>query len=136
MTRELVLPETHEALLRRALKLEEDANLPQHLIDLYWNAERTNRRLFMRGVDDNLLVTILLLAGLATPAPPVSFLDKNAKRGDRVLVKHRDEWVWGTFKAYKAKKVIVQLDDGTAEDRECEPTHVRTPAREELALIQ
>ena len=128
------LPEHHEGLLKVALKLEESANIPQEVVDLYWDAERTARRMG-HHIGGTELVLICLLANRATPPDPVSFLDENAKLGDRVLAKHRRDWRWGTFKAKAGKKIIVQLDDDTGEDREFNPTAVRFPTREELSLI-
>lgn len=128
------LPEHHEGLLRTALKLEVDAELPDKLVELYWSAERTARRIGCR-LNENNLVTICLLANRTTPASPVSFLDQNSKHGDRVLARFRGEWRWGTFKVKRGKNIVVQIDDDTAEDREFHPTSVRLPSREELKLI-
>lgn len=128
------LPDHHEGLLRTALKLEDGAPLPEKLVELYWDAERTARRIGAR-LDDTCLVMICLLANRATPADPVSFLDQPAKHGDRVLAKYRGEWRWGTFKHKKGNNVVVQIDDDTAEDRSFSATSVRLPSREELKLI-
>lgn len=128
------LPECHEGLLRTALKLEEGDQLPDKLIELYWDAERTARRIGCR-LDNNNLVTICLLANRTSPANPISFLDVSAKHGDRVLARFRGEWRWGFFKVKKGKCIVVQIDDDTAEDREFHPTSVRFPSKEELKLI-
>lgn len=128
------VPEEHAGLLKTALKLEENDNLPKHVVELYWDAARTARRIG-QPVSGDLLVTICLLANRATPPDPVSFLDRKPVGGERVLAKHRDEWHWGTFKRVNNKKVIVQLDDDTAEDREFGPTQVRRPSRAERKLI-
>jgi hypothetical protein len=121
-------------LLKTALKLEENNELPKEVVELYWDTTRTARRIG-QAVSGDLLVTICLLANRATPADPKSFLDRDATTGERVLAKHRDEWTWGTFKSTRSGKVIVQLDDDTAEDREFGPTLVRRPSRAERKLI-
>lgn len=128
------LPECHEGILKTALKLEPNDLLPDELVQLYWDAERTARRIGCR-LDNNNLVTICLLANRTTPADPVSFLDQTAKHGDRVLAKFRGEWRWGVFKARRGKLVLVQIDDDTAEDREFSATAVRRPSKEERAFI-
>lgn len=128
------MPEHHEGLLRTALKLEEGVALPDKLVELYWDAERTARRLGCR-LDEHNLVTICLLANRTSPANPVSFLDQTAQHGDRVLARFRGEWRWGFFKCKNGKSIIVQIDDDTAEDREFHPTSVRFPSKEERKLI-
>ena len=130
------LPEHHEGLLKTALKIEQEKALPSDIIELYWDAERTARRMGAR-LDSTSLVMICLLANRATPANPVSFLDEtNAKHGDRVLAKFRGDWRWARFKRFNGKVVIVQVDDDPAvEDREFYPTSVRWPSKEEKKLI-
>jgi hypothetical protein len=109
------IPEEHEGLLKSALKLEENNELPKEVVELYWDTTRTARRIG-QAVSGDLLVTICLLANRATPADPKSFLDRDAK-------------------STRSGKVIVQLDDDTAEDREFGPTLVRRPSRAERKLI-
>jgi hypothetical protein len=130
------LPEEHEGLMKTALKLQPTEALPTGLVELYWDAERTARRIGCR-LDMTSLVMICLLANRATPASPVSFLDgPKAVHGDRVLVRFRGEWRWGVYKTQHGKALIVQVDDDPAiEDREFHPTSVRWPTKEELALI-
>lgn len=130
------IDESHEALIRTALKLEGDTPLPEAVVSTYWDTERTARRLFRRGLNDTELILVLLLAGRPTLEKPVSFLDEKAEPGDTVLAKHRGKWQWGIFKSYKGKSVVVQLEDETAEDREFDAISVRRPAREELETIQ
>lgn len=128
------IPEEHESLLKSALKLEESSGLPKEIVELYWEATRTARRIG-QNVSGDLLVTICLIANRGTRPDPVSFLNSNPTLGERVLAKHRDEWHWGTFKRVNGKQVVVQLDDDTAEDREFGPTQVRRPSRAERKLI-
>lgn len=128
------IPEEHEGLLLSALKLEPNNELPKDVVELYWETTRTARRIG-QPVSGDLLVVICLIAGRATQSDPVSFLDREPVVGERVLAKHRDEWHWGEFKRLNGKRVIVQLDDDTAEDREFGPTQVRRPSRAERKLI-
>lgn len=128
------IPEEHEGLLKSALKLEENGELPKDVVELYWQTTRTARRIGQH-VSGDLLVVIALLAGRATKPDPVSFIDREPVAGERVLAKHRDEWHWGVFKRVNGKSVVVQLDDDTAEDREFGPTQVRRPSRAERKLI-
>jgi hypothetical protein len=130
------LPEEHEALLKTILKLEPDSSLPDTLVELYWDAARTARRIGC-NVGHELLITICLLANRATPAAPVSFLDvaKQTKVGSRVLARFRGDWRWGVYHGTVGVNVRVEIDDDTAEVREFAPTSVRLPSREELKKI-
>jgi hypothetical protein len=128
------LPEHHVQLLKSALKLDEEATLPEHVEEIYWCVERTARRIG-QNIDGNTLVMICMLANRPTTPDPVSFLDAKPAYGDKVLAKFRGDWRWGVFHKMARKKVVVQLDDDTAEEREFHPTQVRRPSREEKALI-
>jgi hypothetical protein len=132
------ISEEHEAILKTALNIEESEPLPDNVRELYWDVERTARRIGGR-VDGALLVFIAVWSGRPTPGEPVSFLDviktKAIKVQGRVLARHRNEWHWGKYKGVKGKKIVVQLDDDTAEDREFHPTVVRLPTRDEVKTI-
>jgi len=132
------MDENHEAILRNALKLESNTDLPSDVVDLYWDIERTARRLG-QNLSVHELILVVVLAGRPTQADPTSFLDeRDIKTGDRVLAKYRNGWKWGRFVKHdhQQKKVIVTLDDDNGEEeRRFSATGVRHPSREELKLI-
>jgi hypothetical protein len=128
----------HAALLRTALKLEDGADLPQNVIDTYWDLERTARRL-RATIDRTALLMIVMIARGGSPPDPDSFLDEvpAMKRGDRVLAKFRNQWKWGKFVAVEqaTKRIIVELDQDCGSERNFQPTGVRKPTKEELVSI-
>lgn len=132
------LSNEHEALLRTALRLDESRSIPDRAIDLYWEFSRTLRRLGLPLTERELAI-ITVLAGLAPPEPATSFLDEAPvlQVNDRVLAKFRGKFRWGYYQGVdsRSKKILVQLDDETAEVRNFSPTSVRLPEKEELASI-
>ena len=132
------IPENDEAQLKTILKLEESESLPQKVKELYWQVSRTARRLGF-AVTGHELLLIAMLLNRAEPEQPKSFLDivraNKVKRDDRVIAKFRGDWKWGWYKGTKQNKVLVQLDDESAEDRQIGPTLVRLPTKDELATI-
>lgn len=134
----LVMDENHEAILRNALKLEPNTVLPSDVVDLYWDVERTARRLG-QNLSVHELILVVMLAGRPTQENPVSFLDEtNLKVGDRILAKYRGKWRWGRFvrQDQQTKRIHVALDeDNGEEERKMSATSVRFPTREELKLI-
>ena len=127
-----VMNENHEALLKTALRLESDQFLPKNIVDLYWKFERTLRRLHC-NVSVEALALMCILIDRPTPEAPVSFLDSDATRGDRVLAKLAGDWRWGNYVGVKNKQVIVTLDSG--EDHLFSPVDVRIPTREEIVEV-
>ena len=132
------MDESHESLLRTALKLGPEDPLPENVVDIYWDVARTSSR--MGGTMSHpLLVLVVMLSGKGTPADPVSFLDeKDVSRGDRVLAKFRGKWRWGRWVLVDLadKKIHVQLDEDAGEDiRKFQPSSVRWPTRDELKSI-
>ena len=134
------MPEELEGQLKTALKLRPNENLPDDVIKLFWEVERTCRRIghHITGSD---LVWIAINSGRPTPENPVSFIDEvlAGKVGidDIVLAKFRNKWEWGRYQGYddSDKRILVQLDDGTAEVRKFKPTGVRFPIKEEMDAI-
>lgn len=130
--------ESHEALLKTALKLNENDELPENVVDIYWQVETTARRLHL-GIGCSELLLVALFSNRPTPEDPVSFMDlvyaNKVHLNDRVVAKFRNQWRWGWFKGVKDDKVVVQLDDDTAEEREFAPTGVRIPSKDEKRKI-
>jgi hypothetical protein len=135
---EHIIGESDEAMLKTALKLHDNDDLPKEIIELYWEAERTARRL-RAPLSHHELVLICLLANRATRPDPISFLDRtDLKVGARVLAKFRNSWRWGKLVRIdqQLKKVIVSLDDDNgADERTFAPTNVVEPSFEELKKI-
>lgn len=130
--------DVHEALLRTALNITEDGVLPENVVELYWDYARTYSRLGL-PIDPAAIAHIVVIAGRAVQDPPTSFLDIAGQldRGAKVVAKFRNKWRWGQFIEIDEadKRVLVQLDDDTAEIRKFQPTSVRLPTEEELADI-
>lgn len=132
------IDENHEQALKQILRLSESETLPDNVVELYWDVNRTARRLGF-SLSDRELLLILILVNRPVQEPPASFLtlikDKAVAVGDVVLAKHRDEWHWGNYKRMVGKQVLVQLKDDTGEDREFQPICVRLPTKEEKDKI-
>lgn len=132
------IDEAHENLLRTALNLSEEQQLPSDVVELYWEFARTAHRINSL-ITPEMLVSIIVLAGRSVPEKPASILDSisDLEINARILAKFRNKWRWGRFQMYDKNegKVIVQLDDGTSENRKFRPTSVRLPTREELQEI-
>ena len=132
------LPNEHEALLKTALKIEGGKDLPQNVIDTYWDMERTARRL-RAPINATTLLMVVMLARGGSPPDPESFMDDvpAMKRGDRVLVKFRNKFVWGRFICADSvtKNITVELDQDSGDQRQFKPTGVRKPTIEELRGI-
>ena len=132
--------EEHEAMLKTALKLGPSDILPAKVVDLYWEFTGTARRIG-HPIGGRELVTICILSGMPTPENPISFIDAvnagKVKLEDIVLAKFRRQWRWGRYQGYNSaqKRILVQLDDDTAEVREFNPTGVRFPIKEEMDSI-
>lgn len=135
---EPAMPESHEARLKTALKLNECDDLPKEVVDLYWEVTRTARRLGS-PVDARELILVCMLANKPSRPDPVSFLDHgDLQYGTRVLAKFRNQWRWGKLVRVdkRQKKVVVSLDDDAgADERTFSPTNVTLPSNEELRGI-
>ena len=134
----IVIDENHEAILKTLLKFEPHAALPPDIVEMYWDVERTARRIG-KNLSEHELILIVMLAGRPTQADPVSFLDEHEiQTGDRVLAKYRGKWRWGRFVRHdqETKRIHVTLDEDNGEDeRKFSATSVRFPTREELKSI-
>jgi hypothetical protein len=135
---EPAMPESHEARLKTALKLNECDDLPKDVVDIYWQVARTARRLGA-PCDTSELLLVCLLANKPSRPDPVSFLDNTElEYGTRVLAKFRNQWRFGKLIRVdkQTKKVIVSLDDDPgADERTFSPTSVTLPSHEELKGI-
>lgn len=129
------LPESHEGLLKTALRIEEHNEVPAEIVELYWEFERLCRRVTRRGVADDQIPLLVLLAGHGIKPPPRTYLDCEPKRGDRCIVKWKKDWRWAEFQGFKGKTVLAQVLDDSAEVREFKLTEVRAPTAEELATV-
>lgn len=132
-----VISDEHLTKLRKLIGLDVNDDIPEDVEELYWHYERCCRRLG-RPVEDEQLISVVVTTG-RNPAPPVTFIDlvKEGKvaAGEQVLAKFRKEWKFGTFKKIKGNKIIVQVLDDSAEDREFVATDVRLPTREEMKVL-
>lgn len=132
------MDESHEQMLKKVLKLSEADPIPENIKDLYWDIVRTARTLGF-SISERELLLILIIANRPVQESPVSFFDlvieDAVKTNDRVLAKWRDKWRWGTYKGISSDKVVVQIDDETAEDRKFGPTFVRLPTQKEIDKV-
>lgn len=129
------LPESHEGLLKTGLRIEEGGDVPQHVVDLYWEFERLCRRVTCRGVQDDQIPLLLLIAGHGIKGAPTTFLDSNPALGSKCIVRWRGQWLWAQYQGAKGSNVLATLLDDTAEVREFKVTDVRAPTKEELKTI-
>lgn len=130
--------EDHEAMLKTVCGIDEDGELPKHVVKKYWQMERALRKVHCSFTHETLALVSVLADTVAEP-PPESFLDvaQTLSRNDRVLAKFRNGWRWGKYQHVRPEipAIVVQLDSEDAEDREFTPTKVRLPTREELKAI-
>lgn len=127
------IPECHESIVRAASGTT-SGSIPERVVDIYWDLSRTLRKVGL-NVTEREIALVCVLAGMPSPDPPVSFLNAieeyGIAPGDKVLVKFRKKWRWAIFSQLKDGKVVAQIEDDLAEDREFLITNVRVPSLEE-----
>jgi hypothetical protein len=140
---EQVISQDQELLLKTAVNIPENEPLPERVVELYWEVNRTARRLGL-PMSKDMIAMLVVLCGFAPKPDPVSFMDDIehglVQHGDRVLGEFRSKWRWGWYRgvdnsAPSRKKVKVEFDDGNSEVRSLSPTKVRRPTKEELTKI-
>jgi hypothetical protein len=139
-TREVVMSEETEALLKTALQLDARRRVPPTAEELYAELKITLDRLGVHHVSNEMLALIpVFLNRVARPAPK-TFVDETQEHGDvkygtRVIAVFRKRPRAGRFVRMENSKVVVVLDDDTAEERKFGPTMVRLATREDLKKL-
>ena len=134
------LPELHENQLKSMLRLEPFDELPSNVTDLYWEAERCARRVGM-AITHHELIAIILLLDCAPPPHPQSFLDvverEEPEYGARLVVEWKGSHHFAKYiSTHRAdKKICVEVDGDSADNRMIHPTKVRLASREELQAV-
>ncbi len=123
----------HRNYLTKHFGLVDGADLPKRVLEQYWRtkrlADRSNITLDIRD-----LMYVALNCGEPLPGErPETFLDVarrlDLKFGAPVVCKWRNGDKDGVFQSITGDgKVLVQLNDGTAEAREFDPEKVRLAA--------
>lgn len=113
----------HEVTLRSIFKIDIDVNIPDVILKSYWRAKRIADRLNAQmGFPEFLLIAFCSghpLPGEERPNALNWVKEGRLSSGDEVMVAWRKREVRGVFKGLSSEdKPLVQLDDGTGEDRE------------------
>lgn len=134
------IPEMHNGWLHRGAGLDEHQSLPEKLVEKYWELKRVCDRLDVR-VSERDIAQLIFLGGFGRPTTaekaPLTLVQlirkKQVKRGDLVLVKHRNKWVEATLIGVSGKsEVIAQIADDPEERHfktdECKAAEVAAAA--------
>jgi len=138
--REIVMTEEQEALLKTAMRIDERRRLPAAARELFGEIKIAFDRVGVHYVSPEILGLIPVLLNRVARPEPKTFFDEVQEHGDvkygvRVVAKFRNKWQAGIFHAIEKGKVIVQLDDDTAEERKLGPTAVRLATKDDLRKI-
>lgn len=131
MAADYVVPQQHEAILRKMLLLEVGPELPLDLKKAYLRRRRLADRGGLRlGETDLIEVALDYGLGLPEEDEPQDFMDvlkeNTVHLGTNVEVKWRfGKHVPGKYQGTKNQKVLVLLDDGTGEVRQIDPAKVK-----------
>lgn len=137
---DVIISEEDEALLKTALQLDPRRKIPQDIQELYGEIKITLGRLGQHTMTAEMLAMVPVLANRVARPAPRTFLDEikdhgDVKYGTRVIAKFRNTWVAAKFSRLENGKVVVVLDDDTAEDRKIGVTNVRLATREDLKQL-
>lgn len=138
--REVIMTEEQEALLKTAMQIDERRKLPEDARELFGEIKITMDRLGIHYVSPEMLAWIPIILNRVARPEPKTFFDEVQEHGDvkygtRIVAKFRNKWQAGHFHAIEKGRVIVQLDDDTAEERKLGPTSVRIATKEDLQKI-
>ena len=141
MTKEIILSEEHEALLRNALQIDDQRrNTPQEALDMYQELRVSLRRL-SRPMSVEFIALVPVLLNRVVRPEPQTFVDEikeaaeEVKYGTRIVAKFRGTWQAGRFIKLSGKQVVVVLDDDTAEERRLGLTMVRLATSDDLEKL-
>lgn len=138
--REVILSEEQEGLLKTALQLDERRKIPQLALDMYTELKVSLDRVGVHTLSNEMIALIpVMLNRVARPAPK-TFVDECQEHGDvkygtRVVAKFRNQWRAGRFIRMEQSRVIVILDDDTAEERKIALTNCRLATDEDIKKI-
>lgn len=129
MAAEPAFDDVHEAKIKTILKLPEAIAIPEETVALYWKVKRAADRISTQLTDMD-LVWLTVMSGTMIPPPPKKDFGDVAPHvqfGQPVEVKWKfGRWKKGEYHGQLPNgNFVVQLDDGTAEDREFAPDAVR-----------
>ena len=139
-TTEVVISEDHEALLKTALQLDTRKNVPAKALEMYGEMRTSLRRLGCHMSLEMIALVPVLLNRVARPEPQtfvdqIAAAEEEVKFGTRVVAKFRNKWQAGRFIRLDNGKVVVVLDDDTAEERNIGVTNVRLATKADLVKI-
>jgi hypothetical protein len=129
MSVEPAFDEAHEAKIKTILKLPEAIAIPDQTVELYWRVKRAADRIGTQLTDMDLVWITIESGAHVPPQPPPDFsaFADGVEYGQAVEAKWKfGRWKSGVYHGCAANgHYIVQLDDGTGEDREFAPSCVR-----------
>jgi len=140
-TKEVIMSEDQEAMLKTSLQLDERRKIPQSALDLYSEFKITLDRLGVHHVSPEMLALIpIILNRVARPAPK-TFVDEVQDHGDvrygtRVIVLWRKRHRAAKFLCFENGKVKVEMDDDDAEFRTVSVTAVRLATSEDINKLR
>jgi hypothetical protein len=139
-SKEVIISDDHEALLKTALQLDTRRKVPAKALEMYDEIRTSLRRLGSHMSIEMIALVPVLLNRVARPEPQ-TFVDEIAeaeeevKFGTRVVAKFRNKWQAARFIRLENSKVVVVLDDDTAEERHIGVTLVRLATKADLAKL-
>jgi hypothetical protein len=139
-TREVILSEDQEALLKTALQLDTRRKIPQAAIDLYSEIKITLDRLGVHHVSPEMLALIPVMLNRVARPEPKTFVDEcqehgEVKYGTRIVATFRKQSRIGRFLRMEAGKVVVELDGDEAEYRKLGVAFVRLATHDDIEKL-
>ena len=135
-----VMNEDQEARLKTALGLDGRRKIPQEAMELWRDLRISLGRLGQQTMTTEMLALIPVMLNRVVRPTPQTFLDEVKENGDvkfgtRVVAKFRNAWHAAQFIRLEKGKVVVVLDDDTAEKRSLGVTAVRLATNEDLEKL-
>jgi len=138
--KDIVISEDHEAMLKTVLQLTDKQALPNAAAELY-NDMRVSLRRAGHSMSTEFIALVPVMLNRAARPEPQTFIDVFEESTDeilpdrRVIAKFRNKWQAGRFVRVDSDKVVVILDDDTAEERKSCPTLVRLATRADVQKL-